>query len=224
MLDILFEDNHLLILNKKSGELSQGDITEDKTLVDKAKFYLKAKYNKKGNVFIGLIHRLDRPTSGVIVLSKTSKSLKRMNDKFKMNEVSKVYWAVTNSFNKNEGKVESFLKKNQKQNKSYVVESNISGSKNAILYYKKLVDLKSYTLLEIKLETGRHHQIRTQLAYLGYPIKGDLKYGFPRSNVDKSIHLHARHIEFTHPVTKNKIKIEAPPPNDKIWNLCLKSI
>ena len=224
MLDILFEDNHLLILNKKSGELSQGDITKDKTLVDKAKFYLKAKYNKKGNVFIGLIHRLDRPTSGVIVLSKTSKSLKRMNDKFKMNEVSKVYWAVTNSFNKNEGKVESFLKKNQKQNKSYVVESNISGSKNAILYYKKLVDLKSYTLLEIKLETGRHHQIRTQLAYLGYPIKGDLKYGFPRSNVDKSIHLHARHIEFTHPVTKNKIKIEAPPPNDKIWNLCLKSI
>ena len=224
MLDILFEDNHLLILNKKSGELSQGDITEDKTLVDKAKFYLKAKYNKKGNVFIGLIHRLDRPTSGVIVLSKTSKSLKRMNDKFKMNEVSKVYWAVTNSFNKNEGKVESFLKKNQKQNKSYVVESNISGSKNAILYYKKLVDLKSYTLLEIKLETGRHHQIRTQLAYLGYPIKGDLKYGFPRSNIDKSIHLHARHIEFTHPVTKNKIKIEAPPPNDKIWNLCLKSI
>ena len=224
MLDILFEDNHLLILNKKSGELSQGDITEDKTLVDKAKFYLKAKYNKKGNVFIGLIHRLDRPTSGVIVLSKTSKSLKRMNDKFKMNEVDKVYWAVTNSFNKNEGKVESFLKKNQKQNKSYVVESNISGSKNAILYYKKLVDLKSYTLLEIKLETGRHHQIRTQLAYLGYPIKGDLKYGFPRSNVDKSIHLHARHIEFTHPVTKNKIKIEAPPPNDKIWNLCLKSI
>ena len=224
MLDILFEDNHLLILNKKSGELSQGDITEDKTLVDKAKFYLKAKYNKKGNVFIGLIHRLDRPTSGVIVLSKTSKSLKRMNDKFKMNEVNKVYWAVINSFNKNEGKVESFLKKNQKQNKSYVVESNISGSKNAILYYKKLVDLKSYTLLEIKLETGRHHQIRTQLAYLGYPIKGDLKYGFPRSNVDKSIHLHARHIEFTHPVTKNKIKIEAPPPNDKIWNLCLKSI
>ena len=224
MLDILFEDNHLLILNKKSGELSQGDITEDKTLVDKAKFYLKAKYNKKGNVFIGLIHRLDRPTSGVIVLSKTSKSLKRMNDKFKMNEVDKVYWAVINSFNKNEGKVESFLKKNQKQNKSYVVESNISGSKNAILYYKKLVDLKSYTLLEIKLETGRHHQIRTQLAYLGYPIKGDLKYGFPRSNVDKSIHLHARHIEFTHPVTKNKIKIEAPPPNDKIWNLCLKSI
>ena len=224
MLDILFEDNHLLILNKKSGELSQGDITEDKTLVDKAKFYLKAKYNKKGNVFIGLIHRLDRPTSGVIVLSKTSKSLKRMNDKFKMNEVDKVYWAVTNSFNKNEGKVESFLKKNQKQNKSYVVESNISGSKNAILYYKKLVDLKSYTLLEIKLETGRHHQIRTQLAYLGYPIKGDLKYGFPRPNVDKSIHLHARHIEFTHPVTKNKIKIEAPPPNDKIWNLCLKSI
>tara|TARA_B100001057_G_scaffold209024_3_gene209704 strand:- start:7910 stop:8584 length:675 start_codon:yes stop_codon:yes gene_type:complete len=224
VLDILFEDNHLLILNKKSGELSQGDITEDKTLVDKAKFYLKAKYNKKGNVFIGLIHRLDRPTSGVIVLSKTSKSLKRMNDKFKMNEVDKVYWAVTNSFNKNEGKVESFLKKNQKQNKSYVVESNISGSKNAILYYKKLVDLKSYTLLEIKLETGRHHQIRTQLASLGYPIKGDLKYGFPRSNVDKSIHLHARHIEFTHPVTKNKIKIEAPPPNDKIWNLCLKSI
>ena len=224
MLDILFEDNHLLILNKKSGELSQGDITEDKTLVDKAKFYLKAKYNKKGNVFIGLIHRLDRPTSGVIVLSKTSKSLKRMNDKFKMNEVNKVYWAVINSFNKNEGKVESFLKKNQKQNKSYVIESNISGSKNAVLYYKKLVDLKSYTLLEIKLETGRHHQIRTQLASLGYPIKGDLKYGFPRSNVDKSIHLHARHIEFTHPVTKNKIKIEAPPPNDKIWNLCLKSI
>ena len=224
MLDILFEDNHLLILNKKSGELSQGDITNDKTLIDKAKFYLKAKYNKKGNVFIGLVHRLDRPTSGVIVLSKTSKSLKRMNDKFKMNEISKVYWAVTNSFNKSEGKVESFLKKNQKQNKSYVVESNISGSKNAILYYRKLVDLKSYSLLEIKLETGRHHQIRAQLAYLGYPVKGDLKYGYTRSNVDKSIHLHARYIEFLHPVTKKKIKIVAPPPNDKIWDLCLKCI
>ena len=224
MLNILFEDNHLLILNKKSGELSQGDITNDKTLVDKAKSYLKAKYNKRGNVFIGLVHRLDRPTSGVIVLSKTSKSLRRMNDKFKMNEISKVYWAVTNSFNKNEGKVESFLKKNQKQNKSYVVESNISGSKNAILYYRKLVDLKSFSLLEIKLETGRHHQIRAQLAYLGYPVKGDLKYGFPRSNVDKSIHLHARYIAFLHPVTKKKIKIVAPPPNDKIWDLCLKCI
>lgn len=224
MLNILFEDNHLLILNKKSGELSQGDITNDKTLVDKAKFYLKAKYNKKGNVFIGLVHRLDRPTSGVIMLSKTSKSLRRMNYKFKINEVSKVYWAVTNSFNKSEGKVENFLKKNQKQNKSYVVESNISGSKNAILYYRKLVDLKNYSLLEIKLETGRHHQIRAQLAYLGYPVKGDLKYGFPRSNVDKSIHLHARYIEFLHPVTKKKIKIVAPLPNDKIWDLCLKCI
>ena len=224
MLNILFEDNHLLILNKKSGELSQGDITNDKTLIDKAKFYLKAKYNKKGNVFIGLVHRLDRPTSGVIVLSKTSKSLRRMNDKFKMNEISKVYWAVTYSFNKSEGKVESFLKKNQKQNKSYIVESNISGSKNAILCYRKLVDLKSYSLLEIKLVTGRHHQIRAQLAHLGYPVKGDLKYGFPRSNVDKSIHLHARYIEFLHPVTKKKIKIVAPPPNDKIWDLCLKCI
>lgn len=224
MLDILFEDNHLLILNKKSGELSQGDITDDKTIVDSAKFYLKAKYNKIGNVFIGLNHRLDRPTSGVLVLSKTSKSLKRMNEKFKINEVVKVYWAVTNSFYKNDGKVESFLKKNQKQNKSYIVRSNISGSKNAILYYKKLADLKSYSLLEIKLETGRHHQIRAQLAHLGYPIKGDLKYGFPRSNIDKSIHLHARYIEFLHPVTKKKIKITAPLPKDKIWDLCLKSI
>ena len=224
MLEILFEDNHLLIINKKCGELCQSDKTNDETILDKAKNYLKTKYNKKGKVFLGLNHRIDRPTSGIVILSKTSKSLTRMNESFKKKKVSKVYWAIVNLFNKKNGEIVNFLKKNKQQNKSYIVNSEIKGSKHAMLRYTKLLDLNKYSLLEIKLLTGRHHQIRAQLSNIGFPVKGDLKYGFPRSNKDKGIHLHAREVEFIHPTTKKNIKIKAPPPSEIIWDCCLKSI
>ena len=224
MLEILFEDNHLLIINKKCGELCQSDKTNDETILDKAKNYLKIKYKKKGEVFLGLNHRIDRPTSGIVILSKTSKSLARMNENFKKKKVSKVYWAIVNLFNKKNGEIVNFLKKNKQQNKSYIVNSEIKGSKHAMLRYTKLLDLNKYSLLEIKLLTGRHHQIRAQLSNIGFPVKGDLKYGFPRSNKDKGIHLHAREVEFIHPTTKKNIKIEAPPPSEIIWDCCLKSI
>ena len=224
MLEILFEDNHLLIINKKCGELCQSDKTNDETILDKAKNYLKIKYKKKGKVFLGLNHRIDRPTSGIVILSKTSKSLTRMNERFKKKKVSKVYWAIVNLFNKKNGEIVNFLKKNKQQNKSYIVNSEIKGSKHAMLRYTKLLDLNKYSLLEIKLLTGRHHQIRAQLSNIGFPVKGDLKYGFPRSNEDKGIHLHAREVEFIHPTTKKNIKIEAPTPKEKIWDFCLKSI
>ena len=224
MLEILFEDNHLLIINKKCGELCQSDKTNDETILDKAKNYLKIKYKKKGKVFLGLNHRIDRPTSGIVILSKTSKSLTRMNESFKKKKVSKVYWAIVNLFNKKNGEIVNFLKKNKQQNKSYIVNSEIKGSKHAMLRYTKLLDLNKYSLLEIKLLTGRHHQIRAQLSNIGFPVKGDLKYGFPRSNKDKGIHLHAREVEFIHPTTKKNIKIKAPPPSEIIWDCCLKSI
>ena len=224
MLDILFEDNHLLILNKKSGELSQGDITEDKTLVDKAKFYLKAKYNKKGNVFIGLIHRLDRPTSGVIIFTKTSKALTRLNELFKKNEIKKTYWAIVKKMeNKADEKLENFLKKNQKKNKSYVTKNSNKYAKKPVLTYKIILELKNYSLLKINLETGRHHQIRTQLSHIGFPIKGDLKYGYSRSNNDGSIHLHSRKVQFIHPVSKKNIEITAKLPKNNVWDMCVNS-
>ncbi len=225
MLDILFEDNHLIIVNKIPGDLSQGDITEDQTLGDKVKFYLKKKYNKKGNVYLGIAHRLDRPTSGVIVFTKTSKALSRINELFKKNDIKKTYWAIVNSMKeKNSDKLVNHLIKNKKQNKSYVTNSSNKESKKAILNYKKILDLEKYSLLSVKLETGRHHQIRTQLANIGYPIKGDLKYGYPRSNKDGSILLHSRKISFIHPINKKNIKIIANPPKNNIWDLCLNSI
>ena len=225
MLDILFEDNHLIIVNKIPGDLSQGDITRDQTLGDKVKSYLKKKYNKKGNVYLGIAHRLDRPTSGVIVFTKTSKALSRINELFKKNEIKKTYWAIVNSMKeKNSDKLVNHLIKNKKQNKSYVTNSSNKESKKAILNYKKILDLEKYSLLSVKLETGRHHQIRTQLANIGYPIKGDLKYGYPRSNKDGSILLHSRKISFIHPINKKNIKIIANPPKNNIWDLCLNSI
>jgi len=225
VLDILFEDNHLIIVNKIPGDLSQGDITEDQTLGDKVKFYLKKKYNKKGNVYLGIAHRLDRPTSGVIIFTKTSKALSRINELFKKNDIKKTYWAIVNSMKeKNSDKLVNHLIKNKKQNKSYVTNSSNKESKKAILNYKKILDLEKYSLLSVKLETGRHHQIRTQLANIGYPIKGDLKYGYPRSNKDGSILLHSRKISFIHPINKKNIKIIANPPKNNIWDLCLNSI
>tara|TARA_B100001093_G_C26721384_1_gene967993 strand:- start:565 stop:1236 length:672 start_codon:yes stop_codon:yes gene_type:complete len=223
-LEILFEDNHLIIINKKPGELSQGDKTNDPTLSEKVKIFLKERDKKKGNVFLGIIHRLDRPTSGIIIFSKTSKALSRMSEQFKKHEVSKTYWAVTKKMTKKSGRLENYLLKNQSQNKSYVCIGTVNRAKLAILSFKKILDLKNFSLLSVNLETGRHHQIRTQFSQMGYPIKGDLKYGYKRPNKNKSIHLHSRKISFIHPVSKKMVEIIANPPKDEIWNLCLSNL
>jgi len=220
-LNVLFEDNHLIIVNKKSGDIVQGDKTGDKPLSDVVKEYIKEKYNKPGNVFLGVVHRLDRPTTGIIVFARTSKALERFNKMLRDKTVNKTYWAVVkNKPTKEIDTLTGFLKKNPKNNKSTSYSSEIEGSKKAILHYKTIKSLDNYHLLEVDLETGRHHQIRCQLSAIGSPIKGDLKYGFDRSNKDASIHLHARKIEFTHPVTKETILVEAPTPNEVIWNAC----
>lgn len=218
-LQVLFEDNHLIIVNKRAGDITQGDKTGDKPLSDVVKEYLKEKYQKTGNVFLGVVHRLDRPTSGVIIFAKTSKALERLNKMLREKQINKTYWAVVkNKPQKKEDTLVNFLKKNQKNNKSTVFQKEIEGAKKAILHYKILKNLDRYSLLEIQLETGRHHQIRAQLSSIGSPIKGDLKYGFNRSNKDGSIHLHARKIGFIHPVAKENILITAPTPNEVIWN------
>jgi 23S rRNA pseudouridine1911/1915/1917 synthase len=220
-LNILFEDNHLIIVNKQSGDIVQGDKTGDTPLSDIIKEYIKDTYNKPGNVFLGVVHRLDRPTTGIVVFAKTSKALERFNKMLRNKEVNKTYWAIVKNLpNKLEDTLIGFLKKNPKNNKSTSYSSEIEGSKKAILHYKVIKSLDNYHLLEVDLETGRHHQIRCQLAAIGSPIKGDLKYGFDRSNKDASIHLHARKIEFIHPVTKENISLIAPTPKDPIWNAC----
>jgi 23S rRNA pseudouridine1911/1915/1917 synthase len=220
-LQILFEDNHIIIVNKRAGDISQGDKTGDKPLSDVVKEYIKEKYNKVGNVFLGVVHRLDRPTSGVIIFARTSKSLERLNKMLRDKEIRKTYWAIVKDHPKKEkDTLINYLKKNPKNNKSAVYLKEIKDSKKAILHYKALKKLDNYSLLEIDLETGRHHQIRAQLAYIGLPIKGDLKYGFNRSNKDGSIHLHARKIKFIHPITKNEIVIIAPTPDEVVWNAC----
>ena len=221
-LQILFEDNHIIIVNKRSGDITQGDKTGDKPLSDVVKEYIKDKYNKPGNVFIGTVHRLDRPTSGIVIFARTSKALERLNKMLRDKTIDKTYWALV----KNQPKKESdtlinFLKKDTKKNKSFVYKKEINGSKKATLHYKTIKKLDNYSLLEIDLETGRHHQIRTQLSHIGSPIKGDLKYGFDRSNKDGSISLHSRKVEFIHPVSKEKINVIAPAPNDVIWNACM---
>jgi 23S rRNA pseudouridine1911/1915/1917 synthase len=222
-LDVLFEDNHLCIVNKKAGDITQGDKTGDKPLNDIVKEYIKDKYNKPGNVFLGTVHRLDRPTSGIIIFARTSKALERLNKMLREKQIQKTYWAIVkNTPKKSTDTLINFLKKNPKNNKSSAFTREVSGSKRAVLHYTILQKLDNYTLLEINLETGRHHQIRCQLANIGSPIKGDLKYGFNRSNKDGSIHLHARKIHFTHPVTKEKVEITAPLPNDVIWSACIK--
>ena len=220
-LEVLFEDNHLIVINKQSGDIIQGDKTGDTPLSEIVKDYIKDKYNKPGNVFLGVVHRLDRPTTGVVVFARTSKALERFNKMLRDKTVNKTYWAVVkNKPTKEVDTLTGYLKKNPKNNKSTSYSSEIEGSKKAILHYKTLKSLDNYHLLEVDLETGRHHQIRCQLAAIGSPIKGDLKYGFNRSNKDASIHLHARKIEFTHPVTKETTKIIAPTPKDVIWKAC----
>jgi 23S rRNA pseudouridine1911/1915/1917 synthase len=220
-LQVLFEDNHIIIVNKRAGDITQGDKTGDKPLSDVVKEYVKEKYNKPGLVFIGTVHRLDRPTSGIVIFARTSKALERLNKMLRDKVIHKTYWAlVKNPPKKTSDTLINFLKKDTKKNKSFVYKKEIEGSKNAVLHYKVIKKLENYFLIEIDLETGRHHQIRTQLSHIGSAIKGDLKYGFPRSNKDGSISLHARKIKFIHPVSKEEIKITAPAPKDIIWDAC----
>lgn len=218
-LEVLYDDNHLIVVNKKAGDIVQGDKTGDEPLSEKIKAYIKEKYNKPGAVFLGTVHRLDRPVSGIVLYAKTSKALERMNKLFQEKNIQKTYWAVVEKApEKKADCLENFLLKNEKQNKSYVYEKEVSGSKKAILNYKLLTNSDKYFLLEVALKTGRHHQIRAQLAHIGCVIKGDLKYGSKRSNSDASIHLHARHLSFEHPVSKEKVSITAPvPSNDTLW-------
>jgi 23S rRNA pseudouridine1911/1915/1917 synthase len=217
---ILFEDNHLIVINKKPSEIVQGDKTGDKTMPDTIKEYLKVKYNKPGNVFCGVIHRLDRPTSGAVVFARTSKGLERMNAQFREKETNKVYWAIVEQKpEKPEGSLVHFLKKNETKNKSFVTDSEKGGAKEAKLTYKLIASSERYHLLEITLETGRHHQIRAQLAAIGCFIKGDIKYGAKRSNEDGSICLHARRLTINHPVTKEVLTFTADTPNAAIWKI-----
>ena len=218
-LEVLYEDNHLIVVNKPAGLLVQGDQTGDLCLIDAVKNYLKIKYNKPGAVFAGLIHRLDRPTSGCVVLAKTSKALTRMNKLFATRAVEKIYWAlVSKSEIATQGTLTHWLKKNQEQNKSFAYPEEQKDSKLAKLHYQTIQQFDRYQLLEIRLETGRHHQIRAQMAAVGLPLKGDLKYGAPRPNKDGSIDLHARKIRFEHPVKKEWLTITAPLPNRSVWN------
>jgi 23S rRNA pseudouridine1911/1915/1917 synthase len=220
-LQVLFEDNHIIIVNKRAGDITQGDKTGDKPLSDVVKEYVKDKYNKPGLVFIGTVHRLDRPTSGIVIFARTSKALERLNKMLREKTIKKTYWAlVKNAPKVTTDTLTNFLKKDTKKNKSFVYKKEIKGSKKAILHYNIIKKLENYFLIEIDLETGRHHQIRTQLSYIGSAIKGDLKYGFPRSNKDGSISLHARKIKFIHPVSQEEIAITAPTPKDIIWNAC----
>ena len=220
MLEVLYEDNHLIAINKKPGDIVQADKTEDAPLSDFVKAFIKHKYNKPGDVFLGTIHRLDRPTSGVVLFAKTSKALSRMNEQFKNKEVQKTYWAVVDNAPANSfGTLDNCLQKNEKENKSYITKTG--QGKQAVLDYKLLKKLDNFYLLEIKPKTGRHHQIRVQLANIGCIIKGDLKYGAKRSNKDASIHLLAQKLEFIHPVTKQAITIIAPAPKESVWEACL---
>ena len=221
-LQVLFEDNHLIVINKRPGDIVQGDKTGDEPLSEIVKEYIKEKYNKPGNVYLGVVHRLDRPTSGIVVFAKTSKALSRLNALFSNRETTKTYWAlVKNPPTKSQDTLIHWLKKNPKNNKSTAFNTETKDSKKAILHYKLLKQLDSYYLLEIGLETGRHHQIRVQLASIGCSIKGDLKYGFNRSNPDGSISLHARSLAFVHPVKKEPLKTIANPPKDTLWDACL---
>ena len=224
-IQVLYEDNHLIAVNKKTGDIVQGDKTGDEPLSDKVKSYLKEKYNKPGNVFCGVIHRIDRPVSGVVLFAKTSKALTRMNELFRDREIQKIYWAIVKEKPKNEqGTLINYLLKDEKTNKSKVVDAENKNGLKSELTYKVIAKTDNYFLLEISPTTGRHHQIRVQLAAMGCPIKGDLKYGFARSNKDGSISLHARKLIFAHPVTKEKTEIAAPPPDEVVWNACAKAI
>ena len=216
---VVYEDNHIIVVNKTASEIVQGDKTGDTPLSETVKEYLKVKYNKPGNVFCGVTHRLDRPVSGLVVFAKTSKALARLNDMFRLGEVKKTYWAIVKDRPKElEGELIHWMVRNEKQNKSYAYDKERPNSKKAILRYKLIGHSQNYHLLEVDLQTGRHHQIRCQLAKMGCPIKGDLKYGSPRSNPDGSICLHARRVTFVHPVSKEVIDITAPLPAGNLWN------
>jgi 23S rRNA pseudouridine1911/1915/1917 synthase len=216
---ILYEDNHIIAINKSSSEIVQGDKTGDQPLSETIKLYLKEKYNKPGEVFLGVTHRLDRPVSGAVLFAKTSKALTRLNEMFRNQEVKKTYWAIVKEKPaQSEGRLEHYLTRNEKQNKTMAYDTERSDAKKAALSYRLIAHSDTYYLLEVHLETGRHHQIRCQLAKMGCPIKGDLKYGFPRSNPNGGISLHARSVEFIHPVSKEKIFLVAPvPEDDKLW-------
>lgn len=225
-LEVLFEDNHFLIANKPAGVLVQKDKEgNESNLEEVAKNYLKEKYKKEGNVYLGIPHRIDRPTSGVIIFCKTSKALERINEMFQRREISKIYWAIV----KGNPEIEHdnlihYLKRNEKQNKTYVYEKETTNAQRAELNYSVISKSDNYSLLEVEIITGRHHQIRAQLSHIGLPIKGDLKYGFNRSNRDGSISLHARAVSFVHPVTKEKIEVKAPMKNDSLWNALIDAI
>ena len=230
-MQLLYEDNHIIAVSKTCHEIVQGDKTGDTPLSETVKAYIKEKYQKPGEVFLGVTHRLDRPTTGVVLFARTSKALTRLNAMFQSHEqIRKTYWAIVSTDNgnrimdKGEVRLENYLWRNEKQNKSFVVKPGTKDAKRAVLTYKAIAHSERYTLLEINLETGRHHQIRCQLAAIGCPIKGDLKYGAKRSNPDGGISLHARRIEFVHPVSKQDIVITAPVPEDKLWKALEKQI
>ncbi|MCR5578882.1 MAG: RluA family pseudouridine synthase [Prevotella sp.] len=235
-MEVIYEDNHIIIVNKQSGEIVQGDKTGDRPLSDIVKDYIKVKYQKPGEVFLGVVHRLDRPVSGLVVFARTSKALTRLNKMFAESEVHKTYWAIVRS---EELRVKSeefaaaiqgwqtlthWLVRNEKQNKSYAYDHEKPNAKKAILKYRAIAHSDNYTLLEVNLMTGRHHQIRCQLAEMGCPIKGDLKYGAPRSNPDGSISLMSRRVDFIHPVSKERITVEAPLPDDPLWQALGRSV
>lgn len=218
-LQILHEDNHIIVVNKRVGDIVQGDKTGDKPLSEVVKEYIKDKYNKPGDVFLGVVHRLDRPTTGIVVFARTSKALTRLNELFSKREAQKTYWAVVkNRPPQNEDNLLHYLIRNEKNNTSKAHLKEVPNSKKASLDYRIIKELNNYFALEINLHTGRHHQIRAQLSDIGCPIKGDLKYGFDRSNPDGGIHLHARKLVFIHPVKKEELTLEAPTPSDAIWN------
>lgn len=217
-MQVIYEDNHIIIVNKESGEIVQGDKTGDQPLSETVKQYIKTTHNKPGNVFLGVVHRLDRPVSGVVAFAKTSKALARLNDMFREGQVHKTYWAIVQGKPGSEADtLTGWITRNEKQNKSYIHPREVRGSKQAVLKYRLLACTDRYSLLEVQLLTGRHHQIRCQLSAMGCPIKGDLKYGAKRSNPDGSISLHARRVEFIHPVSKLPIVAEATIPNDNLW-------
>lgn len=218
-MQVVYEDNHIIIVSKRSGEIVQGDKTGDTPLSETVKLYLKEKYHKPGNVFLGVTHRLDRPVSGLVVFAKTSKALARLNEQFRKGEVHKTYWAIVkNRPPHDEGELVGWLVKNERQNKSYAYDREVPGAKKAVLRYRLIAASQQYFLLEVRLLTGRHHQIRCQLAHMGCPIKGDLKYGAARSNPDGSICLHSRSVCLVHPVSKETIEVVAPVPDGVLWN------
>ncbi len=226
MLDnVLYEDNHIIIINKKPSEIVQGDKSGDTPLSDIVKQYIKEKYNKPGKVFLGVVHRVDRPVGGIVIFARTSKALARLNEMLRERTIKKIYWAVVKNTPENSsGHLVHFLRRDAEKNKSFAYDEEVKNSQRAELKYKVISQSDNYTLLEVELLTGRHHQIRAQLAAIGCPIKGDLKYGFPRSNKNASIHLHARKVEFIHPVSKDKITITAKPPEDPVWDYFEKTL